>query len=184
MYYELEKGKWFILETSLVFYNTVCKELTFDQMFEKTVEFIKKEPTACYRLSIGTDSQVHATVTKFVTAIHIHRVGKGAIGFLKTHMVNRKIESIREKISLETILSQEVAFLYTEERLLCIENLLLPFLNEGADFQFEIHLDIGTNGMTKDLIKEMTGRIEAMGVEAKIKPESYAAFSYANRFTK
>ncbi|MCY9401673.1 ribonuclease H-like YkuK family protein, partial [Bacillus haynesii] len=54
----------------------------------------------------------------------------------------------------------------------------------GADLTLEVHLDIGKKGMTKDLIQEMTGRITSMGICAKIKPDSYTASSYANRYTK
>ena len=36
----------------------------------------------------------------------------------------------------------------------------------------------------KDFVEEMVNRIEAMGLEPKIKPDSFVASSYANRFTK
>ena len=85
---------------------------------------------------------------------------------------------------METALSQEVAYYFITKYLVEISDLLIPFTDEGADLLFEIHLDIGRKGMTKELIQEMMGRIEAMGIEAKIKPESYTAFSYANRYTK
>jgi predicted RNase H-related nuclease YkuK (DUF458 family) len=85
---------------------------------------------------------------------------------------------------METALSQEVAYSFTTKYLVDLTDILIPFADEGADLLFEIHLDIGRKGITKELIQEMTGRIEAMGVEAKIKPESYTAFSYANRYTK
>ncbi|RCK10877.1 antirepressor AbbA [Bacillus licheniformis] len=61
---------------------------------------------------------------------------------------------------------------------------LLSSEDEGADLTLEVHLDIGKKGMTKDLIQEMTGRITSMGICAKIKPDSYTASSYANRYTK
>ena len=48
----------------------------------------------------------------------------------------------------------------------------------------EIHLDIGNDGLTKEFILDMTMKIQAMGLTAKIKPDAYAAFSYANRYTK
>nr|WGD90277.1 ribonuclease H-like YkuK family protein [Bacillus subtilis] len=50
-----------------------------------------------------------------------------------------------------------------------ITDLLLPFTGEGADLTFEVHLDIGKKGLTKDLIQEMTGRITSMGIEVKNK---------------
>jgi hypothetical protein len=92
--------------------------------------------------------------------------------------------SLHEKISMETTLSQELAYAFTSVYLAELAEILIPYSDEGADLTFEIHLDIGRKGVTKDLIQEMTGRIQAMGLEAKIKPDSYTAFSYANRFTK
>jgi predicted RNase H-related nuclease YkuK (DUF458 family) len=39
-------------------------------------------------------------------------------------------------------------------------------------------------GLTKEFIQEMTSKVSAMGIIPKIKPDSYTAFSYANKFTK
>lgn len=166
------------------FFNLSKSSMTFDDVFNDIVAFIKKDTKSAYNLSIGTDSQVHEDETLFITAIHVHRIGKGAWGCLKNYRVPREIKSIREKISIETSLSQEIAFLFTSKHLTYLTNLLIPFIEDGADLNFEIHLDIGKKGLTKELIHEMTGRITAMGLEAKIKPDSYAASSYANRYTK
>ncbi|HZH62902.1 MAG TPA: ribonuclease H-like YkuK family protein [Metabacillus sp.] len=172
------------MNDSFTFYNVSEKKMSFQTVLERIKGFMLKDPRAEYVLSIGSDSHVHQSETKFITAIHIHRVGKGAWGCLKNHTVKRPISSIREKISMETALSQEIAYYFTSRYLMELSDILIPFADEGADLIFEIHLDIGRKGMTKELIQEMTGRIEAMGIEAKIKPDSYTAFSYANRYTK
>ena len=172
------------MNDSFTFYNVSEKKMSFQTVLERIKGFMLKDPRSEYVLSIGSDSHVHQTETKFITAIHLHRVGKGAWGCLKNHTVKRPITSIREKISMETALSQEIAYYFTSHYLMELSDVLIPFADEGADLVFEIHLDIGRKGMTKELIQEMTGRIEAMGIEAKIKPESYTAFSYANRYTK
>jgi len=172
------------MNDSFTFYNVSEKKMCFQTVLERIKGFMLKDPRSEYVLSIGSDSHVHQSETKFITAIHIHRVGKGAWGCLKNHTVKRPISSIREKISMETALSQEIAYYFTSKHLMELSDILIPFADEGADLIFEIHLDIGRKGMTKELIQEMTGRIEAMGIEAKIKPDSYTAFSYANRYTK
>jgi predicted RNase H-related nuclease YkuK (DUF458 family) len=172
------------MNESFTFYNVSEKQMTFPVVIERIKGFIQKDPRSEYVLSIGSDSHVHQSETKFITAIHLHRKGKGAWGCLKNYCVKRPVFSVREKISIETTLSQEVAYLFTSKYLVDLSDLLIPFTDEGADLLFEIHLDIGRKGMTKELIQEMTGRIEAMGIEAKIKPDSYAAFSYANRYTR
>lgn len=166
------------------FYNMSERNMSFDTVIDRLKRFMLQDPRSVYVLSVGTDSHVHQSETKFITAIHLHRVGKGAWGCLKNFHLMREVTSVREKISLETALSQEVAYYFIIDYLSELSDILIPFENDGADLRFEVHLDIGRKGVTKDLIQEMTGRITAMGVEAKIKPESYTAFSYANRYTK
>ena len=172
------------MNESFKFYNITEDNMKLSDVTKRMKKFIGFDPCTQYVLSIGSDSQVHQEETRFITAIHLHRVGKGAWGCLRNYNVPRAIHSIREKISIETTLSQEVAYMLSTGYMLELMDLLIPHTDEGADLTFEIHLDIGRKGVTKDLINEMTGRITAMGLEAKIKPDSYAAFSYANRFTK
>ncbi|MEM5782703.1 MAG: ribonuclease H-like YkuK family protein, partial [Candidatus Aenigmatarchaeota archaeon] len=58
---------------------------------------------------------------------------------------------------------------------------LLKFLiKEKLDFQFEVHLDLGTNGKSKSVIKELINLIKGYGFDVKIKPESYAATKVAD----
>ncbi|WP_353855952.1 ribonuclease H-like YkuK family protein [Bacillus sp. Bos-x628] len=166
------------------FYNLTEDHLAFSDVIIRMKDFILKDPRSVYVLSIGTDSQVNQKVTKFMTAVHLHRIGKGAWGCLTQEVVSRPVQSLREKISLETAFSQKVCADILDGPLTELTDLLLPFAEEGADLRFEVHLDIGKKGSTKELIQEMTGMITAMGIEAKIKPDSYAAFCYANRYTK
>ncbi|UPM53222.1 ribonuclease H-like YkuK family protein [Gottfriedia acidiceleris] len=165
------------------FYNVSERNMSFDHVVDRLYHFVKSDPNKQYRLSIGTDSQVHSNGTKFITALHLHRVGNGAWGCLHTCWHHKKIRNLKEKIFLETMYSQEIAFLLSPFHL---EKIFSP-LHENANsnnFSFEIHLDIGTMGLTKEFIQEMTSKVSAMGIIPKIKPDSYTAFSYANKFTK
>ncbi|MDG4655764.1 ribonuclease H-like YkuK family protein [Ectobacillus antri] len=164
------------------FYNLSEQSMDFNTVFLRIYEFMREDPLHAYRLSIGTDSQTHHDSTRFITAIHLHRIGKGAWGCLRNQTVHRKMESLREKIHLETYFSQEIAYLFTPEHLGLLMELLQPY--KEAKFSMEIHLDIGNYGLTKEFILDMTNRVKAMGLVAKIKPDAYAAFSYANRYTK
>ncbi|GEN35574.1 ribonuclease H-like YkuK family protein [Aneurinibacillus danicus] len=166
------------------FYNMSEKLVSFDEVFDRILRFVEQDPMGQYAMAIGTDSHGYQSYTKFTSAVLIHRLGKGAWGCLRDYIVPRRIHSLREKISLETSLSQEIAYYITPDMLTQISDVLLPYVDKGADFTISIHLDIGNQGATKELIKEMVGRIQAMGIEAKIKPDSYVASSYANRFTK
>jgi len=160
--------------------------MTFDDVFNNTLKFISNKTNGYnYVLSIGTDSQVTKKTT-FITAILIRRIapsgiGNGAWGCLRKYIVPRRIKSIKEKISIETNLSQEIAFLFDDEKMM---KMLDPLIDNGSSLKYEIHLDVGNNGPTRNLIKEMSSRIEGMGIDFKIKPDSYTASSYANRFTK
>lgn len=166
----------------ILFQNTRQKGLTFEEAYLQLVHFIREDPMYQYRLSIGTDSQVTRS-TVFATAIHLHRVGRGAIGFITNKHIPRPITSLREKIFYETSRTLEIAYLFTPEK---IEDIVDIFLSRrrhpGIDFEF--HLDIGTNGATRTLISEMVAMTRGTIFEPKIKPESYAASAYANRYTK
>ena len=65
-------------------------------------------------------------------------------------------------------------------------DIVLPYIYKGASFTMEGHLDIGLAiGIKQEfLLKKWSLRIESMGLEPKIKPDSFVASSYANRFTK
>lgn len=172
----------------MIFSNSSNQNMNFEEVFENILSFIRQDPTSYYKLAIGTDSHVK-NATRFVTAIHIHRIGqdgigKGAWGCIKQHIIARRITSLREKISIETSLTQELLFLIDYTRVSEILDILLPFADKGADFHLEAHIDIGHNGATRDLIQEMVGRFYGMGIDTKIKPDSYVASSYADRYTK
>lgn len=166
------------------FYNLSNEKMDFNDVYKKMIHFIKQDPSSNYRIAIGTDSHVHAEGTRFISAIHLHRVGKGAWGCLQKRIVKQQITSVHKKILLETKFSQEIAKMFTAKHLAKLAEIVSSNNHNSSELIFEIHLDIGKNGLTKEYIKEMTDRISASGLNARIKPDSYAATSYANKFTK
>jgi predicted RNase H-related nuclease YkuK (DUF458 family) len=56
--------------------------------------------------------------------------------------------------------------------------------NGHADLNVQIHLDVGENGQTRDLIREVVGMVVGSGFDARIKPDSFGASSVADRHTK
>lgn len=169
------------LEERFKFRSSTETDLTFDDVFYRIVKFIKDDPNSLYRISIGSDSQVKKGTT-FITVIHIHRVGKGAIGFLWKEEIARPIKSLREKIFLETSRTLELAYMFTPEKINKIYSAASSKRRKCIELEF--HIDIGTNGATKTLINEMVGIAKATIFVPKIKPDSYAASSYANKYTK
>jgi predicted RNase H-related nuclease YkuK (DUF458 family) len=64
-----------------------------------------------------------------------------------------------------------------------LEKEILKF-KKIPNYQFRyIHADIGENGATKDMIREVMGLIRGNGFEPKIKPESFAASTVADRYS-
>lgn len=156
----------------MLFYSPTEGALTFDQMFADIVRYMASSPDARYRLIIGTDSQQRQETT-FVTAVIVHREGKGA-RYYYTKERQRKMDSLRQRILYEASLSLSVAGKLAER----------IAANGISSLDVEIHLDIGTQGETKDLIREVIGMIVGSGFDAKIKPESYGASTVADKHTK
>jgi predicted RNase H-related nuclease YkuK (DUF458 family) len=121
---------------------------------------------------IGTDSQVRHDTTCYVTAVIIHRKGKGARFFYTRHY-ELYSRALRQRIFYEASQSLNVA-----------SQVLSRFAELGHEIDVEIHLDVGNNGATKELIKEVVGMVMGSGFTCRIKPESYGASAVADRYTK
>src|SRR5690606_40591888 len=81
--------------------------LSFDEVFEDMVTYIGEAPDSRYRVIIGTDSQL-GEETCFVTAVIVHREGKGA-RYYYTRERQRIQRSLRQRIFYETARSLEIA---------------------------------------------------------------------------
>jgi len=145
--------------------------MTFDQVFEEIISYASAHPEDNYRLIVGTDSQFREE-TCFVTALIVHRQGKGG-RFFYTRSYDRHARSLRQRIFYEASLSLSVASLLTDK-----------LASHGQELNLEIHLDVGNNGATKTLVKEVVGMVNGSGYTCRIKPDSYGASSVADRYTK
>lgn len=156
------------------FYSPSLGKLSFDDTFTEVVRYIDEKPKDQYKLIIGTDSHAYYRQDVcFVTAIIIHRVGKGARYFFRRQRLHY-MESLRQRIYYETFLSLEVATLVTSKLA----------VNGHAHLNMEIHLDVGEKGDTKELIREVVGMVIGSGFQARIKPQSYGASKVADKYTK
>ena len=147
-------------------------KMNFDGMFASIINFIEDQPGAEYKIIVGSDSQVTDRIC-FVTAVIIHRLGKGGKYYYQ-RQYHRKLTSLRQKIFYETSLSLYVAGLMADRLA----------ENGQASRDVEIHLDVGQRGTTRELIREVVGMVTGSGFDAKIKPDSYAASNVADRHTK
>lgn len=160
----------------MMFISPTDGKLNLHQAYETILGFIRKEPDNQYRLIVGTDSQAGVDEVIFVTAIVIYRVGRGGRFFY--HKENQRLRTgMKQRIYYEVSKSLELAskltgFLANEEEEL------------AEDIQIEIHVDVGKKGPTNSIIKEVVGMVVGSGFEALIKPDSYAASTVADKYTK
>src|SRR5690606_13062513 len=146
--------------------------LDFDAMFQDIVAYVQAVPDSRYRVIIGSDSQF-GEETCFVTAIIVHRDGKGA-RYYYTRERERVSRSLRQRIFYETSRSIGVA-----------SRVAGKLAENGyADLNVEIHLDVGESGATRDLIREVVGMVVGSGCDARIKPDSFGASKVADKYTK
>ncbi len=153
------------------FRSSVGVMLTAGEVAKSIVSFMRVDEKRAYKVIIGSDSEKTAPdEANFVTAIVCHRVGNGGIYFWRhTHADNCKV--LRNRIWAEVLLSIEIA----KEVIEAMKQADAP------DFAFEVHIDVGENGPTRELIQELTGAVRAHNFEPRTKPYSYAASKIADR---
>ncbi|SET16411.1 hypothetical protein SAMN05660297_01557 [Natronincola peptidivorans] len=147
-------------------------ELSFDGVCEIIKEYTSKDLEVDYVISVGTDSQNMDNYTKMVSVIALVRKGKGGIFFYDIKKLKR-IRNIRQKIFRETQDSIELA------------TKVMEFLNNNSiHASLEVHVDIGNNGETKHLIKEIAGWVVGSGFRCCLKPEAYTSTGIADKISK
>jgi hypothetical protein len=150
------------------FYNPTRGNITVFQMIDEILRYKKEKPEKFYEIIVGCDSS-SGQEPFFPVVVVVLRKGEGGRFFLKrVAYKDRKFYTWKTRILEEVMLSCEFA-LFLREKL-------------GNQVRY-IHADIGENGATKDMIREVTGLIRGNGFEPKIKPESFVASSVADRYS-
>jgi len=159
--------------TSVYFTSPSKGKMTLTDLLSDLHGFVQQDPNCEYKMVIGTDSQRHGGLTQFVTAIVMHRVGRGA-RFYYTKRIGHGVYALRQRIYMETQFSLEV-----------VEALNAHGLSERFNgLPVEIHIDVGQDGETRILIQEVVGWVTSVGYTAKIKPFAFGASAVADRFSK
>ncbi|MDD5145913.1 MAG: ribonuclease H-like YkuK family protein [Candidatus Pacebacteria bacterium] len=173
------------------FYSPTKGSLKLDKVVEELIGYIKEKPDRFYDIIVGCDSSSSET-PDFPLVVVALRVGEGGRFFLKKiGYENRKFYNWRERILEEVLLSCDFALYLREnfeqkfkEYLASEKESLINPKNGKERYQFRyIHADVGENGKTKDMIKEVIGLIRGNGFEPKIKPESFVASTVADRYS-
>lgn len=144
--------------------------LSWEEVFPKMLAYMGRDTQADYEVIIGTDSQAQSGTANFVSAMILRRRGNWGIYFW-SRQTKDNIYSLNQRMQMEALTSLALAERATEE----FAALGLAQLNLG------IHLDIGPNGLTKDLIAELEGMIKANGFKVASKPSSWGASHVADR---
>lgn len=142
-------------------------KLSKDNLIREIVNFILENKNYKYKILVGTDSEKQKDRIEFISVIVIHRVGYGARYFWK--------RSYSSSMDLYSRLWQEALF-----SLEISKELLKNLINPLIDFYFEVHLDVGVNGKSQSVIKELINLIKGHGFQVKVKPESFAATKIAD----
>lgn len=153
------------------------ESMTLSESADKIVNFINEDPDKYYEIAIGADSMTYSN-TIFTLAITVHRLHSGGIFFYK-RMEHKAVKNLRLKLEEETQISLDTT------------DVVLTLLKErGLDIttsdkiSFAVHVDVGRNGPTKELIQELEGWVTALGYDCEIKPDSYAASYIADKYSK
>lgn len=152
-----------------IFNSPTKGTLDLDTVVSELINFRKEYPDNKYNIVIGTDSDKREQEIEFVCVVAIHRIGKGGRYFWLKIFDNRNLD-LRSRIYQEATISLALAWALLDGGIILHDEL-------------EIHVDIGQNGPTREMIKEIKGMISGSGFFVKIKPEAFAASTLADRHT-
>lgn len=160
------------------FYNPTKGNLSLEDVLCEIVSWMQERPDKTYEVIVGCDSS-SGDEPHFPVAVVVLRHQEGGRFFLKKiNYPTMVFGSWRQRILQEVVLSCELALVLREKLQERTRNL------SNISYQFRyIHADVGENGKTKDMIREVTGLIRGNGFEPRIKPESYVASVVADRFS-
>jgi len=155
--------------------------MDWDEAVKKMLWFMGTDNKASYEVIVGTDSEAVKGSADFVSAMIVHKKGKGGVYFWGRVKI-QNLHSMRQRIWQEALISLQLA-----------ENLVQEFITVGFfdnsskensqnnGINLEIHVDVGPNGETRQMINEIVGMIRANGFKVATKPSSWGASHVADR---
>ncbi len=164
------------------FYSPSKGNLEFGGVIKEIYDYISKEPEFFYDIVVGCDSP-SCDKPFFPIAIVVLRTGAGGRFFLKK--MHYPDNFLKRFIHWKNRILQEV-YLSCELALSLRETLEKEFGKATPTFNYQfqyIHADVGEQGKTKEMVREVVGLIKSNGFEPRIKPMSFAASVVADRYT-
>lgn len=163
-----------------MFKSNTYGEIELEEIPSKILDYMQKMKHYDIPLQIvvGTDSQ-NFDKTKVVSVIAVTCEGHGGIFFYEIERIKR-INDVRMKLTEETTRSLNIMTKLVE----ILEKKEYAELRENSTLA--IHVDAGWSdkGKTKELIPMLVGWIKACGYDCKVKPESFASSSIADKLSK
>src|SRR3989338_7608604 len=163
-----------------MFYNPTKGYMDLEGVMRELVLYFREKPHRDYEIIVGSDYSAVEEPT-FPVVIVVLRKKEGGRFFLTKvrYPAPRKFYNLHDRILEEVLLSCQLALWLRENFVREVEK---AGLETFYQLQY-IHADVGENGPTRDMIKEVTGLIRGNGFTPMIKPESFAASAVADRFT-
>ena len=153
-------------------------QMSWEETLSKIVWFMSLDTLASYDVIIGTDSEATNGTCDFVSAIIVHKKGRGGVYFWGRQKV-ANLYSMKQRIWQEATISLALAQALVDDfsKMGVIDNSTVP----DTGLNLEIHVDIGPNGPTRELIADIVGMIRANGFKVATKPSSWGASHVADR---
>lgn len=164
----------------MAFHSQTYGKLSIKNIPEKITDYIKRMEHfgTPFLITVGTDSQ-NFSDTKIVSVIAVICEGHGGIFFYEVSRI-RRIADVRLKLTEETTRSLEIMTSLVEE----LEKEEYNGIREKLSLAIHVDASWNDHGKTKELIPGLIGWIRACGYDCKVKPDSYAASSIADRISK
>jgi len=166
------------------FFSPSMGNLEFKEVIKEIYNYIQEQPEFFYDIVVGCDSP-SSDKPFFPIAIVVLRTGAGGRFFLKKmHYPDNFLKKFAN-INWKNRILQEV-YLSCELALSLRETLEKEFGKATPTFNYQfqyIHADVGEQGKTKEMVKEVVGLTRSNGFEPRIKPQSFAASVVADRYT-
>lgn len=144
--------------------------LTFNEALKQAIDYINEDTESEYEVMVGSDSLWRPWHTVFATVFAVHRKGKGA-RFWYVRSKEKFPRNIPVRLKKEANDSVELMqALYDSEIML-----LVPEEN------FSVHIDVGQNGESKQVINEIVGFVTGQGLKCEYKPNSAVATTCADK---
>lgn len=172
-----------------MFVSPTKGSLTLEEMVRDIVNYMQEDDRFHYRIIIGTDSQVSSPPNPsqhdlkgkqvdFVNAVVAHRKGKGGRYFWRR--VHRQYHAplpLKARMFTEANFSVELAMQLLGQLQFFLAEASMEYVPE-----LEVHIDVGHNGPTREIIKELVSLVRSSGFEPRIKPDAYVASTVADKY--